>query len=238
MTDTAAVRGHVSSQKKPCVKSWHAAPQGFPIIPRSLLLREAISALRRLVHAGTRELSAPGAALCLLSRAFDSPCPVFTVTVAHVIFIHRAMWRDVPLCHRVCVRDSSHTIGRNSIRDTFFFFFSSIHFNEPSGLHLIALSSCTVAAAVLSAGWTDLPWQWLCQKKKEGKEKKRKEKGTASSHTGVWILTVSFSALRSRSEMIPLWTWPYLCLTYLRHHKCNRPPGRHKTHFQTEVCLK
>lgn len=139
-------------------------------------------------------------------------------------------------CVTGCACVTHHTPSEgNSIRDTFFFFFFLQH---PFQRAIWVTPDCPEfmhSGSRCSLRWMD----WfavavaLTKKKKarEGKKKKRKEKGTAGSHTGVWILTVSFSALRSRSEMIPLWTWPYLCLTYLKHHKCNRPPGRHKTHF-------
>lgn len=47
----------------------------------------------------------------------------------------------------------------------------TVCFIVPSGLYLIALSSCTVASFVPFPGPTDSPWHWLCEvwKKKEKK---------------------------------------------------------------------
>lgn len=42
-----------------------------------------------------------------------TPLLSLTVMADHVIFIHRGMWRDPQI---ECVRDSSHSVGKDSIR--------------------------------------------------------------------------------------------------------------------------
>lgn len=138
---------------------------------------------------------------------------------------------------RLCVRDSSHSVRKDSISDPnppppFFFFPCSIYFRVPSGLHLIAQSSCTVAAAVLSTRWTDLLWQWLCHKKKREKEGEVQSVHT-HAHTNACTYNTHTHGGNSfqlcRAARWSLFGLGYtFCLTHLELQECNRPPGQCK----------
>lgn len=85
----------------------------------------------------------------------------------HVILSNRTKWCDY------CCRCASCHSKRRGLHGRQC---RSLYFIVPSGLHLIALGSRTVASPAPSPGLIDSPWQWLCSsERKNRREKKGRE---------------------------------------------------------------